>query len=114
SSSSTAFQTDLRGKYDVLIMYDFSRDLNETGKKNLRDFVASGKGIVVLHHALLDYQEWTWWYEDVVGGSYRLRKNGTIPSSTYKGEQQIYVAPAGEHPITAGLGPFQVVDETYK
>src|SRR5262249_5314706 len=31
-SSATAFQTDLRGKYDVLIMFDFSRDLNEAGK----------------------------------------------------------------------------------
>ena len=33
-------------------MYDFSRELDETGKKNLRDFVESGKGVVVLHHAL--------------------------------------------------------------
>jgi type 1 glutamine amidotransferase len=114
ASSTTAFQTDLRGKYDVLIMYDFSRDLNEAGKKNLREFVESGKGIVVLHHALLNYQDWSWWYEDVVGGSYRLRKNGTTPSSTYKGDQQIYVTPVGEHAITAALRPFQVVDETYK
>ena len=44
TSSATAFQGDLRGKYDVLIMYDFTRDLDETGKKNLRDFVESGKG----------------------------------------------------------------------
>jgi hypothetical protein len=70
SSSALAFQNDLRGKYDVLIMYDFSRELNETGKKNLRAFVESGKGIVVLHHALLNYQDRPWWYQDVVGGSY--------------------------------------------
>jgi type 1 glutamine amidotransferase len=114
TSSSMAFQSDLRGKYDVLIMYDFSRDLKETGKKNLRDFVESGKGIVVLHHALLNYQEWPWWYEDVVGGSYRLRKEGNIPSSTYKGDQQIPVTAEGDHPITREIGPFQVVDETYK
>jgi type 1 glutamine amidotransferase len=114
TSSAEAFQNDLRGKYDVLVMYDFSRDLTETGKKNLRDFVESGKGIVVLHHALLNYQEWPWWYEDVVGGSYRLRRNGNIPASTYKGDQEILVKPEGEHPITAAIGPFQVVDETYK
>src|SRR6516164_4201036 len=113
SSSAAAFQNDLRGKYDVLIMYDFTRDLKETGKKNLRDFVESGKGIVVLHHALLNYQEWPWWYEDVVGGSYRLRKEGNIPSSTYKGDQQIPVTAEGDHPITREIGPFQVVDETY-
>jgi type 1 glutamine amidotransferase len=114
TDSATAFQSDLRGKYDVLIMYDFSRDLTETGKKNLRAFVESGKGIVVLHHALLNYQAWPWWYEDVVGGSYRLKREGDVPSSTYKGDQKISVTPEGKHPITRGLGPFQVVDETYK
>jgi type 1 glutamine amidotransferase len=114
TSSTAAFQNDLRGKYDVLIMYDFSRDLTETGKKNLRDFVESGKGIVVLHHALLNYQKWPWWYEDVVGGSYRLGKDGDIPASTYKGNQKIYVAPVGKHLITKDLEPFHVLDETYK
>lgn len=110
SSSDIAFQSDIRGKYDVLIMYDFSRDLNETSRKNLRDFVEGGKGIVVLHHALLNYQKWPWWYEEVVGGSYRLQN----PSSSYKGDQQINVAQEGKHPITAALKPFQVLDETYK
>jgi type 1 glutamine amidotransferase len=114
TSSATAFQSDLRGKYDVLIMYDFSRDLTERGKQNLRDFVESGKGIVVLHHALLNYQAWPWWYEDVVGGSYRLGGKGDLPASTYKGDQRIFVAPEGKHPITRGLTPFHVVDETYK
>ena len=76
-------------------MYDFSRDLDEKGKKNLRDFVESGKGIVVLHHALLNYQKWTWWYQDVVGGSYRLSREGDIPSSTVKNDQDIAVTPAG-------------------
>jgi type 1 glutamine amidotransferase len=113
-SSATAFQSDLRGKYDVLIMYDFSRDLTETGRKNLRDFVESGKGIVVLHHSLLDYQDWPWWYQHVVGGSYRLRREGDRPSSTYKQDQKIFVAPEGSHPITRGLEPFHVMDETYK
>jgi type 1 glutamine amidotransferase len=114
SSSTTAFQSDLRGKYDVLIMYDFSRDLTETGKKNLRAFVESGKGVVVLHHALLNYQAWPWWYEDVVGGSYRLGREGGMPASVYKGDQKIFVAPEGKHPITGGLTPFHVLDETYK
>src|SRR4051812_12704195 len=68
SSSAIAFAKDFRDKFDVLITYDFSRDLDDAGKKNLRDFAESGKGIVVLHHALLDYQSWQWWYQEVVGG----------------------------------------------
>jgi type 1 glutamine amidotransferase len=114
ASSATAFENDLRGKYDVLILYDFSRDLSPAGRKNLFDFVESGKGIVVLHHALLDYQDWTWWYRDVVGGSYRLKREGDRPSSTVKNGQQIHLTPEKDHPITAGLDPFQVLDETYK
>jgi type 1 glutamine amidotransferase len=114
ASSAVAFQSDLRSKYDVLIMYDFTRDLDDTGKKHLREFVESGKGVVVLHHALLNYQQWPWWCEDTVGGSYRLRPEGKTPSSTVKDSQQIFVTPESEHPITSGIGPFHIVDETYK
>jgi type 1 glutamine amidotransferase len=114
ATATTAFQNDLRGKYDVLVMYDFTRDLSEAALKNLRDFVAAGKGVVVLHHALLNYQSCPWWYEDVVGGRYRLQREGEHPSSTVKFGQRLHVTPAGEHPITAGLGPFQIEDETYK
>ncbi len=113
ASSATAFAKDLRGKYDVIIMYDFSRDLDETGKKNLREFVEAGKGVVVLHHALLNYQRWPWWYEEVVGGSYRLQSEGKVLSSTVKDGQQMFVTPQA-HAITAGISPFRIVDESYK
>jgi type 1 glutamine amidotransferase len=113
AASSTAFQSDLRGKFDVVVMYDFSRDLDEKSKKNLREFVDSGKGIVVLHHALLNYQKWNWWYQDTVGGSYRLAREGEVPSSTVKNDQDIFVTPAASHPITAGIEPFHIIDETY-
>ncbi|WP_422925717.1 ThuA domain-containing protein [Singulisphaera sp. PoT] len=113
-ASATAFQKDLRGKYDVLIMYDFTRDLDDNGKKNLRDFVESGGGVVVLHHALLNYQKWTWWYQDVVGGSYRLAREGTTPSSSVKDGEHMFVTPKDEtHPILAGIAPFHIVDESY-
>ncbi|AGA31351.1 ThuA domain-containing protein [Singulisphaera acidiphila] len=113
-ASTTAFRNDLRNKYDVVIMYDFTRDMDDLGKKNLRDFVESGKGVVVLHHALLNYQAWPWWYEEVVGGRYRLSPEGKTPSSSVKDHQQISVTPQGEHPVTAGIEPFQITDEAYK
>jgi type 1 glutamine amidotransferase len=95
-------------------MYDFTRDLDEVGKKNLRDFVEAGKGVVVLHHALLNYQAWTWWDDEVVGGSYRLSRTGNTPSSSVKDDQRIFATPAGDHPITSGIAPFQIRDEAYK
>jgi type 1 glutamine amidotransferase len=114
SSSEIAFKQDLRGKYDLVIMYDFSRDLDETGKRNLRDYVESGKGVLVLHHAILSYQKWPWWYEEVVGGRYLLDREGDTPASSVKANREFFVTPAGNHPITAGIGPFHLWDETYK
>jgi type 1 glutamine amidotransferase len=113
-TAANAFKKDLCGRYDVIIMFDFTRDLDDVGKRNLRDFVEAGKGVVVLHHALLNYQTWAWWSEDVVGGRYRLRREGDSPSSTVKNEQEIYATPAGPHPVLEGIGPFHITDEAYK
>ncbi len=52
--------------------------------------------------------------QDVLGGLYRLERQGTIPSSTVKFGEEHLITPAGQHPITAGIGPFHVTDETYK
>ncbi len=114
SDSTLAFKQDIRAKYDVVVFYDFTRDLDDKGKKNLRDFVESGKGVVVLHHGILNFQKWPWWYEEVVGGLYRLERQGTIPNSTVKFGEEHLITPAADHPITAGIGPFHVTDETYK
>jgi type 1 glutamine amidotransferase len=113
SSSDIAFQHDLRGKYDLIIMYDFTRDIDQASKRNLRDFLESGKGVLVLHHAILSYQKWPWWYEEVVGGRYLLDHEGDTPASTYKGNREFFVSPAGDHPITAGIAPFHLWDEAY-
>jgi type 1 glutamine amidotransferase len=109
-----AVKQDIRAKYDVLVFYNFTRDLDDSGKKNLRDFVESGKGIVVLHHGILNFQKWTWWYEDVVGGLYRLESKNGIPNSTVKFGEQHSITAAGKHPITDGITPFRITDETYK
>src|SRR6185312_15048585 len=113
-TAASAFQKDLRDKYDVVIMYDFTRDLDATGRKNLRDFAEAGKGIVVLHHALLNSQKWSWWSEEVVGGRYRLQREGQAPSSSVKDNQSIFVMPAEPHPVLHGIGPFHIIDEAYK
>lgn len=107
-------QSDLRAKCDVLVMYDFNRELDDKQKALLKTFVESGKGLVVLHHGILNFQNWPWWYEEVVGGRYRLQSENGIPNSTVKMAQQHLITPVAGHPITAGLEPFRVIDETYK
>ena len=50
----------------------------------------------------LNYQKWPWWYEEVVGGSYRLQREGEHPSSTVKNDQEISVSPDGTAPDPRG------------
>ena len=114
TSNHEAFRSDLRGKYDVLVLYDSSMEISEAEKKNLVHFVQSAKGIVLLHHAIVDYPDWEWWWRDVVGGKYLLKPEGATPASTFLHDQEISVEPVGKHPILTGLGRMQINDETYK
>jgi type 1 glutamine amidotransferase len=114
TSSQQAFNTDIRPQYEVLVLYDMSQELDENGRKNLKDFVEDGKGVVVLHHAIADYNSWSWWTQEVVGGKYVLKAEGGMPESTYKHDEELFVQPVSEHPILADIGPIHLWDETYK
>ncbi|MGA2116167.1 MAG: ThuA domain-containing protein [Bryobacteraceae bacterium] len=111
-----AFRNDLRPNYDVLVLYDtIQRDqLSEKHLQNLKDFVESGKGVVVLHHAIADFQDWEWWWKDVVGGRYLLQAEPSYPASSYLHGVEEVVTPKPGHPIVKGLPPMRVFDETYK
>lgn len=109
-----AFRNDLRARYDVLVLYDLSEEITEAEKTNLRNFVEGGKGIVVLHHAIADYQSWEWWYREVVGGKYLLKPEGNMPASTYIHDEELFVQPVVSHPITSRVGALHLWDETYK
>jgi type 1 glutamine amidotransferase len=113
-SNAEAFKTDIRAKYDVIVLYDMSADLNDAGRTNLRNFLESGKGMVVLHHAIANYQNWPWWYREVVGGRYRLKPEGGLPASTYRHDEDLFVRPVTQHPITSPVGAIHIRDETYK
>ena len=109
-----AYVEDLRKSVDVLVLYDMVQEVGEAQRKNLRDFVESGKGLVVLHHAIADFNDWPWWSEQVVGGKYRLKPEGGAPASRYKHDEDVYAQVEGKHPITDGLGPLHLRDETYQ
>ncbi len=114
SPNTAAFEKDFRNACDVLVLYDLSREIGESQKTNLRNFVESGKGIVVLHHAIADYNDWPWWYEEVVGGKYYLKPEGGRPASLFAKDQDLISEAAGPHPITAGIAPLHTIEETYK
>jgi type 1 glutamine amidotransferase len=110
----SAFARDLRPRYDVLVLYDLSPDLSATGRTNLRAFVEAGRGVIALHHAAADYPGWEWWWKEVIGGRYVLQAEPGFPASGYREGVWLTVEPAGNHPITAGIGPLRLFDETYR
>jgi uncharacterized protein len=104
--------------YDVVLLYDFQRELNDTQKGRFLSLFNKGVGLVVLHHALLSYPHWPE-YERIAGGRYLLDHETidgkTWPASTYKGDVDVDVKVVDkDHPITAGLRDFVLHDEIYR
>lgn len=112
-SSEEAFARDLRPLYDVLVLHDMPRTLSGEGQRNFRAFAESGKGVVVIHHALVSYPEWDW-YRDLIGGRYLEKPQGDRPASSYRHDERMRVVVERAHPVTEGLVDFAVLDETYK
>jgi type 1 glutamine amidotransferase len=109
-----AFRNDLRKRYDVLVLYDSVQELPDRQKQNLREFAEAGKGIVILHHAIVNFQNWEWWWKEVMGGLYVLKPFGGMAASTYQHDVELHVRPVGSHPVVKGLPPMRLWDETYK
>jgi hypothetical protein len=97
----------VRGQYDVVLFYHMLMAGPPDGpvKATLERLGATEQGIVVLHHALLAYPQWTVWSELVGIGD---RKFGFHYGQTL----QLQV-PNRDHPITRGLAPWTMGDETY-
>jgi uncharacterized protein len=116
-----AAQAQLRpenaGQYDVLVLYDLWQSISDQGKADFTDFLKAGKGLLILHHAIANYQKWPE-YEKIAGGRYYLDKtmvNGVEKArSIWKHDVDFKVRIADEtHPVTRGVKDFQIHDETY-
>lgn len=107
-------ERDVRRRADVVVLYDTVPQVAASRKKTLQEFVESGGGVVVLHHGIVSAADWPWWYEDVVGGRWLFQPTDGRAATTYKHGQEIAVRPVKDHPITRGLRPFRIIDETYK
>jgi type 1 glutamine amidotransferase len=105
---------DLREKYDVLVLYDLvEKGLSAEARANLQAFAESGKGLVIMHHALCSNNDWDW-YRDMVGARYLLAPQGGMPASTYKHDETMPLAMGKPHPITRGVTISEIYDEVYK
>ena len=110
----SAYRRDLRKFVDVLVLYDLADTTAERERKNLRDYLDSGRGAVVIHHAIASNWQWPWWYEEVLGARYFLTQEGASPRSIPKENQRFTVRVVAKHPVTTGVDTMTVTDETYK
>ena len=94
-----------RADYDVLLFYTSKYTLNELQERALEKFVEDGGGLVGIHGASFSFENSKVWTR-LLGG----RFTGHIP-----GTHTLNVVIADpKHPITAGVGPFAIIDEEYK
>lgn len=105
----------VRESYDVLCFYHMPNgEPPAEGRgwqgaiRSTMESLADGKhGVVALHHAILAWREWDVWGE-LVGMSDRTFED-------YHHDEQMHIEVAdGGHPITEGLEPWDIIDETYE
>lgn len=112
-----AYRQDLSHRWDVLVLHDMYEDLSEEARRNLRAFVEAGKGVVSIHHAIVDYTAWPWWHEEVIGGKYFTKPSAGRAASSFKEDVELVVRPAAQmrnHPVLRGVFPLVARDEAYK
>lgn len=67
----------------------------------------TAQGIVLLHHAILAYPDWEVW--DEISGMQTRKMRSYHPNETVLVE-----VTAEAHPVTRGLAPWEMIDETYR
>lgn len=101
---------------DVIVLYDMPRTITHGQKARFLSIFDKGIGLVVLHHALVSYQDWPE-YERIIGGRYpeNPAKAGVVTTEVgYEHDVDVPVKiVAKDHPITSGLSDFVIHDEIY-
>jgi len=100
--------------FDVIVFYDSWQTISETEKQAYQYLLEKGTGMVFLHHALVSYQEWPY-FKQIIGGKYKHPRfaSDTTDVSDYRHDIHLTVYTNPNHPVTAGIGPFDIFDEGY-
>ena len=115
-ASATAWERDDLATFDVIVLYDMPRHITSAQQAKLRSLFELGTGLVVLHHALVSFQDWPD-YERIIGGRYPEPPKGQPAVSDKVGYEHDVEVPVTildpRHPITAGIENFTIRDEIY-
>ena len=114
-----AFETIDDWKYDVIILYNFSRKISDKQAENFIKLLDKGVGLVVLHHAIAAYQDWPE-YRKILGARYYLKDETDADGTVHKRclykhdvDMKVHIADP-KCPVVAGVSDFIIHDETYK
>jgi len=116
-NANDLYTPEAAAAYDVLVLYDMNQEITDEQKAEFLSMLERGKGLVILHHALADYQGWEE-FEHLRGGTYLLapgeRGGKELPGSTFRHGVDINVRVLlSDHPVTRGLEDFTIHDEVY-
>ncbi len=117
TSQQEAFASSIEDRFDAVLLHDMYEVTTEQTREHLKSFIESGKGVLSLHHSIVDYTDWPWWYQEVTGGKYFVNADGRHTASSYREGLDFQVTPIpgkGDHPVLRGVGPLWVNDELYK
>jgi type 1 glutamine amidotransferase len=89
-------------KYDALMIYANHKAIAPEQEKALLDYVAGGKGFLPIHSASYCFLN-SPAYIELVGAQFQKHGVGEFTTEFVK----------TDHPVMAGMKPFQVWDETY-
>ena len=112
-----AFRRPIEDTFDVLLLHDMYEDAQPETRRILEQWVEAGKGVISLHHAIVDYTAWPWWWREVTGGKYFVKPLEQHRASSFKEGVEFLVTPAKgkeRHPVLEGVPPLLVHDELYK
>lgn len=104
--------------YDVVVLYDMWQKIDDAAMADFTNLIASGKGLVAMHHCLASYQDWPE-YRKIIGGVYYLKPQTADgpekPASVYQEGLDLKVKVADpSHPVTSGVSAeFAIHDESY-
>jgi type 1 glutamine amidotransferase len=113
ADTCTVYDRPIAPEFDVVLLYDMPRNITEAQQEHFLALFERGVGVVVLHHALAELQQWST-FEEITGLRMREKGEGGLPPYTYQHGvnfdlQRVEVT----HPVLEGVPPLSVLDETY-
>jgi type 1 glutamine amidotransferase len=93
---------------DVAVFFTRRVSLSDDQIEKVKNFIASGKGVVGIRTASHGFQTWLGFDPQVLGGSYNNHWGKDVPADVTLNEK------AKSHPILAGVTPFVTNGKLYK